>query len=225
MSNNNLIICTGFDIFEGHTEKNASWEAVKLLPNFLNFKNREFILKKIKVPVSYKGVDEIVPEIWTENPKLVIHCGVSSLASKVTLEACAYNLGYCRPDFNSKYLPGSRVEGIRKEILLTNFNVNRIAKELNQVLEVDDACKCEIEEPIQGSDDQKNDKNSKFICSKDVGSYLCGYIYLKSLDQNLDRTLFIHVPAIGTMPSEETQERIFQTILKCLEQLDEVELL
>uniref|UniRef100_A0A336M619 CSON010651 protein n=1 Tax=Culicoides sonorensis TaxID=179676 RepID=A0A336M619_CULSO len=212
----NLIFCTGFDIFEGHKERNASWEAVKLLPDSVTHNSVEYKIEKLKVPVTYEGVDEIVPQIWDRNPMLVVHCGVSSMATHITLEACAYNLGYCRPDFNCKYLPGNFAvltqNGKNKKILLTKLDVEKIAKDLNGI-EIGDDCECRPNGDV-------NVKSGKFVCSRDVGSYLCGYIYLRSLDYNLDRSLFVHVPEIGKpLSSEDTSKGILDVIKKCLDQL------
>lgn len=54
-----------------------------------------------------------------------------------------------------------------------------------------------------------------------MGSYLCGYIYLKSLDVDRDRSLFIHVPDIGKpYSSEQTKDAIHQVMDRCIRQLD-----
>ncbi|XP_063700365.1 pyroglutamyl-peptidase 1 [Culicoides brevitarsis] len=205
----NLIIVTGFDIFVGHEIRNASWEAVKLLPSTIKHEEVEYSIDTLKVPVSYEAVDEIIPKIWARNPKLVIHCGVSAKANSITLEACAYNFGYCRPDVNEKYLEGNFAKleqnGKGKKMLLTTIDIDRIAKELNGV-EASLNCVCRPE--------------SKFICSTDVGNYLCGYSFLKSLDYNLDRSLFIHVPEVDKPLSSETVAKgILDVIKKCLAQL------
>lgn len=71
---NSTIICTGFDVFAGNEDKNASWEAVKLLPDQIIYQNFTFDLKKIKVPVSYSAVDKLVEEIWASEPLVIICC-------------------------------------------------------------------------------------------------------------------------------------------------------
>lgn len=55
-----------------------------------------------------------------------------------------------------------------------------------------------------------------------LSSYLCGYIYLKSLDIDADRSVFIHVPRICEKFTAQTiSDGILFVIKKCLKQLDE----
>ncbi|XP_019931608.2 pyroglutamyl-peptidase 1 [Aedes albopictus] len=195
-----IIYVTGFGPFAGHEERNASWEAVKLLPDTYHHKNIEYRVKKLEIPVTYEAVDAVVPKIWNENPALVIHVGVHGRIETINLEKCSYSSGYCRPDFANKCLPCDKIslksataEG-KCEYLETSLDVEAIAREL-------DAVKCQ--------------------CSREVGSYLCGYIYLKSLDVDRDRTLFIHVPGIGKpYSSEQTKDAIYQVMDRCIRQLD-----
>ncbi len=52
-----------------------------------------------EIPVSYDFVQR--GDIWRrDNPNLVaiVHCGVSHLATKITVETVAYNCGYKRED-------------------------------------------------------------------------------------------------------------------------------
>ena len=67
-SSKKIIFVTGFGPFENHLEKNASWEAVKLLPDELTFQNSSFEIRKLEVPVTYEAVNNAVPQIWKENP-------------------------------------------------------------------------------------------------------------------------------------------------------------
>lgn len=51
-------------------------------------------------------------------------------------------------------------------------------------------------------------------------SYLCGYIYFKSLDRNADRTLFVHVPPVNAPFSTAiTSQALLHTIEKCIVQI------
>ncbi|XP_053696171.1 pyroglutamyl-peptidase 1-like [Sabethes cyaneus] len=202
MSSNKVIFVTGFGPFAGHEERNASWEAVKLLPDTYQFKNVQYPIKKLQVPVTYDAVDAVVPRIWNENPTLVIHVGVHGRIETINLEKCAYSSGYCRPDFANKCLPCDKVslknsDSDKCAVLETNLDVESIAGELSL-----------------GGD-------ARCCCSTEVGSYLCGYIYLKSLDVNRDRTLFVHVPDIGRpYSSEQTKQVLYRVLDRCMKQLD-----
>lgn len=66
----NVVYVTGFGPFKGHEEKNASWEAVKLLPDSITVREKVFTLRKEEVPVTYEQVNSKVPEIWKPNPKV-----------------------------------------------------------------------------------------------------------------------------------------------------------
>uniref|UniRef100_A0A182WBK1 Uncharacterized protein n=1 Tax=Anopheles minimus TaxID=112268 RepID=A0A182WBK1_9DIPT len=151
-----IIIVTGFGPFEGHEERNASWEAVNLLPDVFLFRKDTYQLRKYKVPVTYEEVDRIVPLIWNQQPDLVVHVGVHGKISTINLEHCSYTSGYCKPDFAQRCLPcdkitlcGERATDQGCKMLKTNLNIERIAKELN--LETKVEC----------------------CCSTNVGNYLC----------------------------------------------------
>lgn len=59
--NKRKIIVTGFGPFNEHTI-NASWEAVRLLPELLAETDFELIIEEI--PVTYKDVDERIKILW-----------------------------------------------------------------------------------------------------------------------------------------------------------------
>uniref|UniRef100_A0A6E8VR54 Pyroglutamyl-peptidase I n=1 Tax=Anopheles coluzzii TaxID=1518534 RepID=A0A6E8VR54_ANOCL len=198
-----IIIVTGFGPFAGHEERNASWEAVKLLPDVFHFRKDAYQLRKYQVPVIYEEVNRILPHIWNQKPDLVVHVGVNGTINTINLEHFSYTFGYSKPDFAQHYLPSDKITLSGKHandkecaMLKTNLNVERLVKELN--LETNVEC----------------------CCSTNVGNYLCGYIYVKSLDVNQDRTLFVHVPEVNEpYTSEQTMTTIYNVIGKCLEQL------
>lgn len=66
-----LIYVTGFGPFVGHEEKNASWEAVRLLPTKHKVKNQSFQIKLIEIPVIYEEVNKYVESIWKDDPKVI----------------------------------------------------------------------------------------------------------------------------------------------------------
>uniref|UniRef100_A0AAG5D973 Pyroglutamyl-peptidase 1 n=1 Tax=Anopheles atroparvus TaxID=41427 RepID=A0AAG5D973_ANOAO len=197
------IVVTGFGPFVGHEERNASWEAVRLLPDVFHFRNDAYEIRKYEVPVTYEAVDRILPLIWDSKPDLVVHVGVHGKINTVNLEHCSYTSGYCKPDFANRCLPCDKISLCGKTadketctMLKTNLDVERITRELNL------------------------ETNVKCCCSTEVGNYLCGYIYLKSLDVDSDRTLFVHVPPVGKpYSSEETMAAVYNVVGKCLEQL------
>ncbi|CAD7078917.1 unnamed protein product [Hermetia illucens] len=199
----NLVIVTGFGPFVGHELVNASWEAVRLLPDSLEHDGKTHNIEKVLIPVQYDAVDEKVDEIWKRNPKLVIHCGVNGNANCIHLEQLAYNNQFCRPDFSGKILNSPSVcldnAGSCCDTISTEIDVQSIVDKLFPDTE---AC------------------NPLCICSRDVGNYLCGYIYLKSLDRDKKRCLFVHVPPIDQpFSSQTTSEAIRQIIEECLHQL------
>lgn len=202
----NLIYVTGFGPFKGHEKVNASWEAVRTLPLQGSVGDIQYQLKLRQIPVIYDDVNQAVVEIWKENPKLVVHCGVYGKCDgdKILVEKQAYNQNFCQPDFSGKCLNcaeiplNSNKTNCNITTLTTNFDVDEMVQELN----ADIACKC------------------VYLASTKVGNYLCGYIYLKSLDINPDRTIFIHVPPVDApYSSADTSKAILAVIEKCIQQL------
>jgi pyroglutamyl-peptidase len=109
--------------------------------------------------------------------------------------------GFCLKDVNGKTLPDPllclRNSGVC-QVLETQLNVDKITKTLN-----------ESYKPM-------------FEASCDVGKYLCGYIFLKSLDLDSRRSLFVHVPCINKPYStQETADGILKIIEECLKDLEE----
>lgn len=185
-------------IYFSHEDKNASWEAVKLLPNEVLCKDTKFKVNKCKVEVKYACVDKEVENIWGQEPHLVIHVGVHGTAKNIHIEKCASN-GFCLKDYDLKSLCEPRIcleNSGTCELLETTMDVDAIVNFLNS-----------SHKPI-------------FSASCNVGSYLCGYIYLKSLDKDPSRVVFIHVPPIDEKFSvEETSTGVLKIIEQCLLQL------
>ncbi|XP_067644575.1 pyroglutamyl-peptidase 1 [Eurosta solidaginis] len=221
-----LIIVTGFGPFVGHEDVNASWEAVRLLPDELTWHGHHFRIEKREVPVEYAAVDKAVDEIWARNPKLVIHCGVHGHASCIHVEKLAYNHKFARPDYAKKYLPKSSAcmlncTSEQTDVLHCGLDVDKIVQVIAE------SCGCTpiaTDEAVESVVRADTEEFTVAKCSEDVGNYLCGYIYLKSLDRNCNRTLFIHVPPINCpFTSEETKEVVLRIIEECVSQVKEKE--
>ncbi|XP_055390122.1 pyroglutamyl-peptidase 1 [Condylostylus longicornis] len=205
-NNERLIVVTGFGPFAGHELMNASWEAVRILPETLISKNQNhYKVEKIFIAVTYDDVDKNIENIWKRNPDLVIHCGVNGEAKTLHIENTAHNKKFDRVDYSCKLLPGSTASlannGIDCKKLETKLNARRISERINKNQE------CLKQNPV--------------LVSNDCGNYLCGYIYLKSLDVDCRRTLFIHVPPINKpFTSEETSFVLWSIVRECIEQIE-----
>lgn len=72
ISNSNpiLVIVTGFGPFEGHETLNASWEAVRQLPNRRTVNGKTIEIRLVEIPVVYEEVDKYVNDIWKQNPRV-----------------------------------------------------------------------------------------------------------------------------------------------------------
>ncbi|KAH8368659.1 hypothetical protein KR084_003815 [Drosophila pseudotakahashii] len=214
-SDRKLIVVSGFGPFLGHEAVNASWEAVKLLPEVLTHNDIEYDLEKRLVPVEYGAVDEAVTEIWDRQPDLVIHVGVSGVAKCVYIEKLAYNHKFRRADNCDKRLPNGSCElqnHGHANVLKTDLDVDKIVAIVNEKCA---DCVAPMELP---HNDIKHLSATK--ASKNVGDFLCGYIYLKSLDIDKKRSLFVHVPPIDKpFSSEKTADIVLRIVEQCIQQV------
>lgn len=65
-----VIHVTGFGPFRGFTKSNPSWEAVSLLPEYIEYKGQHIAILKHEIPVTYVAVDQKIKEIWTSKPRV-----------------------------------------------------------------------------------------------------------------------------------------------------------
>jgi len=134
---------------------------------------------------------------------------VHSKARHIRLEKCAYNSCFILPDVLEKCLSSSKANLINNPsctILGTTLDVGRITNELN--LEI------------------KEYWPQMFKTSTNIGHFLCDYIYLKSLDIDKDRVLFIHVPPVDCpFSSDDTMNAVLAVIQKSIVQLMEKKLI
>ncbi|VDL18830.1 unnamed protein product [Hymenolepis diminuta] len=166
------VIVTGFGPFNGIVENSSTVAALNLKNKWSNIpscsQNSTELIVIPNVEVSYESADKVTTIIWNEiKPDLVIHVGVSAGAQKIEIETQSKSGPYVRGGRDGHQHPESCI--------------NCICSDLN----LEAACK---ELQILG-----------FNCclSNDPGSYICGYIYYRSLERNSCRSVFIHVPLIS----------------------------
>lgn len=108
--------------------------------------------------------------------------------------------GFCLQDFTGKSLNDPVVclgNAGRCRGLETKLNVDKITRTLN-----------DTHKPM-------------FEASCDVGKYLCGYIYLKSLDIDCQRSLFVHVPCINKpFSTQDLADGILKVVEHCVIDLE-----
>jgi pyroglutamyl-peptidase len=93
-------------------------------------------------------------------PKLVVHVGVSSLATGLTLELQAHKSGYCRKDVEGKIPPRNEISSGKSEVIQPVFDVEDVCREVD---------KAKIRVPV--------------CCSSDAGRYfisLTHYVVIRT---------------------------------------------
>ncbi|XP_069332771.1 pyroglutamyl-peptidase 1 isoform X3 [Eulemur rufifrons] len=106
--------------------------------------------------------------------QLVVHVGVSGMATTVTLEKCGHNKGYKGLD-NCRFCPGSQC------------CVEDGPESIDSIIDMDAVCKRLTTLGLDVS----------VTISQDAGRYLCDFTYYTSLYQSHGRSAFVHVPPLG----------------------------
>ncbi|KAM3604869.1 uncharacterized protein V6R79_017271 [Siganus canaliculatus] len=196
MANKRKVVVTGFEPFGEHAV-NSSWVAVQELDRL--GLGDAVTLHVCEVPVEYQAVERLLPSLWDEHrPELVVHVGVSGIATTVTLEQCGHNKGYKRLD-NCSFRPASQC------CLEDGPDC------ISSVLDMDRVCS-----GVNGSG-----LGVTLSVSKDAGRYLCDYTYYTSLHLGRGRCAFIHVPPLGKPYSSQDLGRALQAaVLEMLNLLD-----
>lgn len=85
-------VITGFEPFAGGAD-NASWEAVRRLPEVINLAGEARLRLHIeRLPVTFEGAAGRVRELIAEvDPQILIHVGLDAKAPAIKLETTAYN--------------------------------------------------------------------------------------------------------------------------------------
>ncbi|KAK7888690.1 hypothetical protein WMY93_024250 [Mugilogobius chulae] len=164
----------------------------------------EVDLHVYEVPVEYHTVQTLVPALWKQyHPLLVVHVGVSEMATTVTLEKCGRNHGYRVRD-NSGRCPDAQccVAGGPDCI--------------DSVIDLESVCK-----RVNASG-----LGVAVSVSKDAGRYLCDFTYYTSLYLSHGRAAFVHVPPLGKPYNGEalglTLQAIVHDILELLEDQEQI---
>jgi pyroglutamyl-peptidase len=176
------LVLTGFGPFGQHTT-NASWQGVQAVPELWKKSKHDGVVELVidEVPVSYDYVKQKVPDKWMPFD-FVIHVGVSSLNESIGLETCAHSSGYTRADINAKCPPGGLCDKEEDKVMNTCLDIQTICQDLNCTLAED---------------------GIEFTSSSDAGRYLCEFIYYSSLSKTAGRTLFVHVPPLSNLYTQE----------------------
>lgn len=165
------VLVTGFGPFGSHNV-NASWVAVQELEKQWSIKGVDLAIQEI--PVEYDAVFKMVPDLWEEvKPCLVIHVGVSGIASKLTLEQQAHNDGYNKKDVKGACPERNCCVNGANNCIASDIDMQKVCDEINEsAIDV------------------------KSIVSEDPGRYLCDFSYFVSLNIDKSRSAFIHVPPL-----------------------------
>lgn len=170
----NTVVVTGFGPFR-HYPINASWEAVRLIPDILDTEQININLIIEEIPVEYEETLTRISKLQKEyDPILMIHVGVSCKAKELTLETCASKNGYDKPDVKGNVLAERECCIGSEQRVFTKLAVDKLAADLNSL-----------------------NIGVNFCTSINAGLYLCEFSYYTSLCVNGQRSLFVHVPEIG----------------------------
>uniref|UniRef100_A0A3P9AHZ8 Pyroglutamyl-peptidase I n=1 Tax=Esox lucius TaxID=8010 RepID=A0A3P9AHZ8_ESOLU len=178
----------GFQPFGEHTV-NASWVAVQELERL--GLGQSVDLHVCEVPVEYKTVQSLLPQLWKQHqPQLVVHVGVSGIATAVTLEKCGHNHGYKRVD-NHGFCPDSQccVDGA-PDCIDSVIDMGLVCKKVNS-----------------------SSLGVTVVVSEDAGRYLCDYTYYMSLYLGKGRSAFIHVPPLEKPYSAQDLGKALQAVV------------
>ncbi|XP_075953525.1 pyroglutamyl-peptidase 1-like [Anarhichas minor] len=189
MANKKKVIVTGFEPFGKHAV-NSSWVAVQELERL--GLGEAVDLHVCEVPVEYQAVQSLLPSLWKEHePQLMVHVGVSGLATTIALEQCGHNKGYKRLD-NCSFCPASQC------------CMDSGPDCIRSVLDMDTVC------------ERVNDSGLGVTVSvsKDAGRYLCDYTYYTSLYLGQGHSAFIHVPPLGKPYSSQDLGRALQAAIQ-----------
>ncbi|XP_071079518.1 pyroglutamyl-peptidase 1-like [Haliotis cracherodii] len=194
-STKRTVLVTGFGPFGCH-KVNASWVAVQELEKLGLGDDVDLVTQKLAV--EYDTVTNTIPTMWqTHKPVLVVHVGVSGIATELTLEQQAHNDGYDKQD-NNGTCPTTRccVDGA-DNCIVSEIDMQYVCQEVNNAgIKV------------------------KAVVSHDAGRYLCDFSFFTSLHIDRCRAAFVHVPPLNTpYTAPELAEGLRCALLSMLKQV------
>lgn len=126
-------------------------------------------LTKIKLRVSYNNDFETLKKAYNSDDfSFIILLGQARGRENVSLETRATNLCNIRAADVDGIYPNEEIYEGKSHYLYTDFDLDKLVSKLNY---------------------------PNLVISKNAGSYLCNYIYYRSLYELTNKCLFIHIPA------------------------------
>ncbi|XP_076466038.1 pyroglutamyl-peptidase 1-like [Babylonia areolata] len=171
-----FVVITGFGPFGSHRVNASSVAVMKLQEEGLD--NDSVELLALEIPVEYEAVKQMVPKLWEQyNPLLMVHVGVSGIATELTFEQIAHNEGYDKIDVLGRCPETQCCVDAREKtcVLVSGINMKKVCTKV-----------C-----ASGS-------GVKARVSHDAGRYLCEFSYFSSLHISHHNTAFIHVPPLDS---------------------------
>lgn len=172
------ILVTGFEPFGG-SSRNASWEAVSLLPETI----AGHAVYRMRLPVCYGQAGDLLVEMMRRiRPTVTLCCGVAGGRKAITPELIAVNYRRAAIADNADVLyAGEKIDPKRPDAHMTRLNVLRM---------VDAMKSAELPADL----------------SLTAGAYVCNDLYFALLDRGLTiggEGVFVHVPTEDVVSADD----------------------
>lgn len=163
------ILVTGFEPFGG-SSRNASWEAVSLLPETI----AGHAIYRMRLPVCYGQAGDLLVEMMRRiRPTVTLCCGVAGGRKAITPELIAINYRRAAIADNADVLyAGEKIDPKRPDAHMTRLNVLRMV-------------------------DAMKSAGLPADLSLTAGAYVCNDLYFALLDRGLTvggEGVFVHIP-------------------------------
>ncbi|KAJ8248806.1 hypothetical protein GJAV_G00227960 [Gymnothorax javanicus] len=142
-----------------------------------------------ELPVCYAKAEQRVSRIWkTVKPKFIVHLGIATGLTAITLEQSGKNHGYKDRDVCGSCPVGNVCVAGGPDRLDSIIDMKSLTRRLKAM----------------GLD---------VIYSRDAGRYLCDFVYYCSLHSGNGRAVFIHLPTKGKIASLERLVPLLQVVV------------